>query len=53
MKELSKVKEDYEQSVDDPDMGLSLQVEITKKDSTNNDLWVEINLESRFGISIR
>jgi hypothetical protein len=53
VKELSKVKEDYEQSVDDPDMGLSLQVEIKKKDSTNNNLWVEINLESIFGSTIR
>ena len=53
MEGLSKVKEDFSKSVDNPDLSLSLQVEIKKKNPTKTELWVDINLESTFGTIIR
>lgn len=53
VKELSKIKEDIKQSVDNPDMGLSVQVEIKKRDSATNKLWVHFKLGSTFGCTIR
>ena len=53
MKELSKVKEDYEQSVDNPYMGLKLKIEIKKKNPIKKELRVDFNLESTFGNTIR